>query len=135
VHGRSIEPDGTAWVASADEANCWRPHTTKPTSPPHAQPSRERPKHHCADGDQAKRAGPRASATTRNRTANRATENFAAGLRRTTLSSDAQRRDLLNTYAQQTRKMLNHAQRRVKPPPHGSGWFERKTPPAVGLNA
>jgi hypothetical protein len=27
------------------------------------------------------------------------------------------------------------AQRRVKPPPAGSGWFERNNSPAVGLNA
>jgi len=118
-----------------DEANCQRPHTTKTTSPPHTPPNHERPKHHCADGDQAKRAWLIGSATTRNRTTNRATENYAAGLRHTALSSDDRRHGPLNTYAQQTRKMLNHAQRRVKPPPHGSGWFERKTPTAVGLNA
>jgi hypothetical protein len=27
------------------------------------------------------------------------------------------------------------AQRRIKPPPAGSGWFVRNTSPAVGLNA
>jgi hypothetical protein len=42
------------------------------------------------------------------------------------MSSYAHRQIASRTYA---------AQRRVKPPPAGSGWFVRITSPAVGLNA